>query len=303
MVNTPHQAEDFGRPVRRLIVTLMVLVLLLMTLIWRIDSPRVERFRTIVTDAVVPPMAKVMTPVTALLDLAKDLRSYQQLYSQNQELRRELQQMRAWREAAIQLEQENARLMDLNNLRLDPSFTWITGIVLADSGSPFRQSVLLNVGSRDGIKDGWAAMDGVGLVGRMAGVGHQTARVILLTDPAHSLPVTIQPSGQRALMVGDNTPTPPIEFLEHREQVRAGDRVVSSGDGKLFAPGLLVGQVIEDPDGRLRIRMAADMDRLEFLRVIRHAPRPPLDGTVDLVGNASGSPRPPSDPASETVRP
>ena len=62
---------------------------------------------------------------------------------------------RAWKEAALQREQENARLLDLNNVRLDPNFTKITGVVLADSGSPFRQTVLLNVGRRDGIVDGW----------------------------------------------------------------------------------------------------------------------------------------------------
>ena len=58
--------------------------------------------------------------------------------------------MQAWKEAALQLEQENARLLDLNNVRLDPRLTYVTGVVLADSGSPFRQSVLLNVGARDG---------------------------------------------------------------------------------------------------------------------------------------------------------
>jgi rod shape-determining protein MreC len=101
--------------------------------------------------------------------------SYASLYEQNQELRRELRQMRAWREAALQLEQENAKLLDLASVRLDPALTFVTGVVLADSGSPFRQSVLLNVGQRDGIRDGWATTDGLGLVGRIFGVGSRRA--------------------------------------------------------------------------------------------------------------------------------
>ena len=72
----------------------------------------------------------------------------------------------------------------MNNLQLDPKLTHISSIVLADSGSPFRQSVLINVGMQDGIQDGWAAMDGLGLVGRISGVGSKTARVLLLTDTA-----------------------------------------------------------------------------------------------------------------------
>ncbi len=123
--------------------------------------------------------------------------------------------MKAWKEAALQLEQKNARLLDLNKVRLDPKLTHVTGVVLADSGSPFRQSVLLNVGARDGIRDGWATMDGIGLVGRISGVGERTSRVILLTDTNSRIPVTVQPSGQKALLSGDNSPLPPLEFLEN----------------------------------------------------------------------------------------
>jgi rod shape-determining protein MreC len=188
---------------------------------------------------------------------------------QNQELRSELRKMQTWKEAALQLEQENARLLDLNKVRLDPRLTYITGVVLADSGSPFRQSVLLNVGARDGIVEGWATVDGIGLVGRISGVGQDTARVILVTDTSSRIPSTIQPSGQRAIIAGDNSSAPPIDFLENPDLVRPGDRVISSGDGGVFPAGLLIGQVAADPGGRLRVRLAADFERLEFLRVLR----------------------------------
>jgi rod shape-determining protein MreC len=51
--------------------------------------------------------------------------------------------------------------------------------------------------------------------------------------------------------------------------VRPGDRVVTSGDGGVFPAGLLVGQVAQGTDRRLRVRLAADYGRLEFLRVLR----------------------------------
>ncbi len=210
-----------------------------------------------------------MLPITKAAAMIEDFQSYTRIYEQNQELRRELQQMKAWREAALQLEQKNARLLDLNQVRLDPRLTHVTGVVLADSGSPFRQSVLLNVGARDGIRDGWATMDGIGLVGRISGVGQTTSRVILLTDSNSRIPVTVQPSGQKALLSGDNSPAPPLEFLEKQDLVRPGDRVISSGDGGVFPAGLLVGQVAQGVDGRLRVRLAADYERLEFLRVLR----------------------------------
>ena len=217
-------SNDFGRPLRRLLLAVIVLVLAGIFLLWRIDSPRVERFRAQITDRIVPNLDWAMTPVTGTVNLFRDFQSYQRLTVQNQELRSELRKMQTWKEAALQLEQENARLLDLNKVRLDPRLTHITGVVQADSGSPFRQSVLLNVGARDGIVDGWATVDGIGLVGRISGVGENTARVILVTDTSSRIPAVIQPSGQRAIIAGDNSAAPPIDFLENPDLVRPGDQ-------------------------------------------------------------------------------
>jgi rod shape-determining protein MreC len=233
-----------------------------------------------------------MRPVTLAAGMLDDFQSYTRIYEQNQELKRELQQMKAWKEAALQLEQKNARLLDLNNVRLDPKLTHVTGVVMADSGSPFRQSVLLNVGARDGIRDGWATMDGIGLVGRISGVGERTARVILVTDSNSRIPVTIQPSGQKALLSGDNGPLPPLEFIEDTDQVRPGDRVVTSGDGGVFPAGLLVGQVALGTDRRLRVVLAADYQRLEFLRVLRSHELEPITDPGNLVAPPVVLPRP-----------
>jgi rod shape-determining protein MreC len=95
----------------------------------------------------------------------------------------------------------------------------------------------------------------------------------LLTDTSSRIPITIQGSGQTAVLSGDGTLNPPIEFLENPDLVRPGDRVVTSGDGGVFPADLLVGQVALGTDRRLRVRLAADYERLEFLRVLRSQPR------------------------------
>ncbi|MEM6499853.1 MAG: rod shape-determining protein MreC, partial [Pseudomonadota bacterium] len=232
---------------------------------------------------VVPNFDWAFVPVTRVARMFEDFQSYTRIYEQNQELRRELQQMKSWREAALQLEQENARLLDLNNVRQSAQLTYVTGVVLADNGSPFRRSVLLNVGARDGIQDGWATMDGLGLVGRIAGVGEKSSRVILLTDTSSRIPIIIQPSGQKALLAGDNTLAPPIDIVESIEDVRAGDRVVTSGDGQVFPADILVGQITQGPDRRFRVRLAADYARLEFLRVLRTPESETIDSTGRLI--------------------
>jgi rod shape-determining protein MreC len=279
-----NNPDRYSTALARLIFGGLVVLLIGLFLLWRIDSPRVERLRIEIIDRVIPNFAWATYPLTGAINIIRSARSYAGIYQQNQELRRELQKMKAWKEAALQQEQENARLQDLNNVRLDPKFVKITGVVLADSGSPFRQTVLLNIGKRDGIVDGWAAMDGIGLVGRIAGVGERTSRVVLLSDTASRVAVTIESNGQTALLVGDNTSNPLIDFLEDPETVRPGDRVMTSGDGGVFPPGILVGQVTQTQSGRLRVRLAADMRRLEFLLVIRHKPLDTISTPASLVG-------------------
>lgn len=292
-----NRDEDYAGPMRRILIAVLALLLAVTFLAWRIDSVRVERLRAAFIDRFVPTFDWAMVPVTKALSMVEGFQSYARIYEQNQELRRELQQMKAWKEAAVQLEQQNAKLLAQNQVRLDPKLTSVSGVVLADSGSPFRQSVLLNVGARDGIMDGWATMDGLGLVGRISGVGKSTCRVVLLTDTASRVPVTIQPSGQRAMLTGDNSMLPPLDFLENPDLVRPGDRVVSSGDGGVFPAGLLVGQVVQGQDRRLRVMLAADYERLDFLRVLRSHPAEKITDIGPLVAPSEAPLPAPSDDA------
>lgn len=284
MARDRYVEQEYGRSIRRVLIGVLVVFLLAIFLLWRIDNPRVERFRNGLVDRIIPSMDWALVPVAQIARMVQDFDSYSNIYEQNQELRRDLQRLKGWREAAIQLEQKNAKLLDLNKVRIDPKLTFITGVVLTDSGSPFRQSALINVGRRDGVLEGWPTMDGLGLVGRIAGVGESTSRVILLTDSNSRIPVTIQPSGQKAILSGTNSRRPEIDFLENPELVHPGDRVVSAGDGGVFPPDLLVGQLVLATNGRIQVQLSADYERLEFLRVLRAVPSEIIGDTDVIIG-------------------
>jgi len=286
MAEHKGQDFDFGRSIRRVLFGLTIFFLFSIFLFWRIDNPRAEQMRISILDKVIPNMEWAMAPITRISQIVEDFQSYGRIYEQNQELRRELQQMKAWREAAIQLEQEKARLLDLNNLRLPPKLSVISGVVLTDSGSPFRQSALINLGKRDGIVDGWAAMDGLGLLGRISGVGENSSRVVFLIDSNSRVPVTIKPSNQKAILSGDNTLLPVLDFIENTDLIQPGDRIVTSGDGGVFPPDLLVGQAVLTSDNRFRTRLSADYKRLKFMRIVRHSPGLPITDPDRLIGPA-----------------
>ena len=83
--------------------------------------------------------------------------------------------------------------------------------------------------------------------------------------------------------MGDNSFAPPVEFIENADLVRPGDRVITSGEGGVLPAGLLVGTLAMDPNGRLRARLAADYERLEFLKVLRDYGTEKIDSLGSLV--------------------
>ena len=273
----------FAKRVRLLLAAILALCLLGTFALWRIDGERVERLRTQVVDRFVPGFDWALVPVARLAEFARGFESYQSLLEENRELRHELRGMRMLKAEAAAHERQNNMLRKRNNVHPEESRTFVTGQVIADSGSPFRQAVIVNVGARDGVVDGWAVTDGFGLVGRISGVGGETSRVILLTDPSSRLPVIIGSSRERAIAEGNNSSAPVLTFLDSGDAVRPGDLVATSGDGRVFPANLPVGSVERGRAGRLQVRLSADYGRLEFLQILRYRPKERISGAGGLV--------------------
>ena len=277
------QETALTRTVHRTLLGIAVLVSVLLLILWRSDNPRLERLRMSLADMLIPSMSKINRPIEFASEMSRNYTNFFDIYNQNRELRREIQRLRAWRQTARQLEEENAQLRALNNVRQAPHSTFVTGDVIADSGGPFLQSALVNVGARDGVIDGSAAVDGNGLVGRVVGIGQHTTRLLLLTDFSSRVPVLVQPSGLRAILAGDGTSAPLMEFLESPDEVNPGDPVRTSGDGGVYPPDLAVGRLVALPGGVWRVALSADYARLEFVRLLRYTPDTRIDQNGGLI--------------------
>ena len=280
------------RTVHRILIGCMIVISLALLFLWRTDNPRLERVRMSLVDAVAPSMGWVSEPVEFSWNLARDYQNFLDVYDQNKSLRREIQSLKSWRERARLLEEENAQLRALNNVRIASRMTFVTGEVIADSGGPFLQAALINVGRSDGVEDGSAAVDGQGLVGRVVGLGERASRLLLLTDFSSRVPVVVQPGARRAILSGDGTIAPKLEFLDGSDRIKPGDLVETSGDGGVLPPDLPVGRVIATSSGTWRTALLADYARLEFVRLLRYEPDTGIDQPGDLVRPDGGSDQP-----------
>ena len=259
-----QRPKSWSIPVTVLIFMGLVFVFVL----WRVDNTRTELVRTKIIDFVSPLTTPLNYPIKVLGDFVKYFEVYSSLLEENKELKRTLQNMTAWKEKALQLEQKNAQLRALNNVKLSKDLVWVTGEIMADSGSPFYQSGVINIGIKDGIKNGSAAVDGLGLVGRISGIGENVARVLFLTDISSAIPIKIKRNNQKGLLIGDNSPWPLLEFVEEKAHINIGDRVFTSGDGNVFPSGILIGNIFIDSRKKLRVKPIANFESLEFLRIL-----------------------------------
>ncbi len=282
---------------QRFALPVLVFASVVMVVLGKADTLLFERIRIVFADVASPALAIVSQPVAAVDRLVDRVQGAIALYSENDQLRRDNARLLQWQTVAQSLTVENTRLRELLNLAPDPAVSFVSTRVIANSGGSFVRSVLVDAGSREGLARGQAAMTGAGLAGRVTEVGERAARVLLLTDRNSHVPVAFDGSRERAVLAGDNSDRPQLLYLPDQSAVKIGDRIVSSGDGGVFPPGLPIGIVAANEDGVLRVEPYAELSRLDYLRIVNFGlsgvlPQPVMPRVVKSRGAARGEPAP-----------
>jgi rod shape-determining protein MreC len=257
----------------------LVLAAFVIMLIGKADAVLVERIRADVTDAMAPMFAAVSAPVATISNGIDNIRDLASLREENVRLREENVRLLRWQSVARKLEAENKNLRSLLNVVQPGGPRFVTARVIADSGGVFAHSLILNAGQPDGVRKGLPVMTGAGLIGRITDVGRHSSRVLLLTDLNSRIPVLIESTRSRGILAGTNTDRPRLLHLPPGAKVSPGLRIVTSGHGGVFPPGLPVGVVASVTEGGIQVQPYMNPERIEFVRAVDFG----LDGilTVD----------------------
>lgn len=187
---------------------------------------------------------------------------------ENRRLKAEVAELRGWRDEAIAQKNINGRYEALLGLRTEPPVPMATGRAISESRGPFSNAKLIDVGSAKGVRIGNPVVTEHGLVGRVSGVTGGVSRVVLLTDVASRTPVMIERTDARAMLTGDGGDSPRLEFIRGSGSIKAGDRILSSGDGGGLPRGLPIGVAAKGVDGAWRVKLFSDHGAIDYVRVL-----------------------------------
>jgi rod shape-determining protein MreC len=253
---------------QRFAMLILIATSVVVIVLGKADGLLFERLRGGFADAASGLLELAAQPANAAGAVLQRVHDVAALYRENDRLRQENDRLLQWQQVAQTLAAENRRLRGLLNLVPEPMVSFVSAKVIANSGGTFVRSVLVNAGRAEGVVRGQAAITGEGLVGRIAEVGERASRVLLITDLNSRVPVTIESSRERAVLAGDNSEQPRLIYLPPRSPVKVGDRVVTSGHGGVFPPGLPVGVVASTTDGVARVEPFVELSRLDFVRIV-----------------------------------
>ena len=250
--------------------SVLFLLILALLLIYITDSgPRLlTSIRQFTYDQIAPVTEFIGRPVVVLRKTSSALTDYTDLINENAKLKAQLNDLLAWEDRALRLEAKIVRYERLLNVKIDGKYNFKTSRVVADLGGPFVRTVLINSGEDEKIRVGQAVSGASGFIGQVVSVGNSSSRVLLLTDLNSRIPVQLEPSGLQAILTGDNTNEPILNFYDDKEVPEKGARVVTSGYGGRIAPGLVIGTVDVNRQGQARVKLRENISNINYVRVL-----------------------------------
>jgi len=225
------------------------------------------------------------------------------VHEQNKMLKNEIEQLRQQNTMAEEYAAENVRLRELFAYKESAhQFDLLAARVIGRDAALWTSTIVVDRGSKDGVRENMPVVTGKGLVGHVSEVGPVSSKVQLILDVRSSVGTLIQRSESRVngIVTGtmDNPYMPQMVNIPRNADVEDGDAIVTSGFGGIYPKGIAVGRVSSqhsDDSGLLKVAVvetAVDFQRLEDVAIItasREAPPAPIQAMPLSPGAAAAA--------------
>lgn len=197
-------------------------------------------------------LADIAKPLYQITDWPRSINEWRKetfvarsdLLQENQRLKTELLIHQRKLQQLASLSAENVRLRQLLNASELLEDDVLVAELIGVSPNPLSHTLVLNRGASDGVFSGQPVLDAKGLLGQVVEVSEHSARVLLLTDPSHALPVQVNRNGVRSIAEGTgDLGVLKLRHVSNTTDIQEGDLLVSSGLGQRFPAGYPVATV------------------------------------------------------------
>jgi rod shape-determining protein MreC len=268
--------EDIGIAIRSAFLSkgtqqkfsLLALMLLSVVLLFieTIEIKPLNYLRFFLKDSIYRGSTVVSLPSEAFRSFMLTAEDHMNLYKQNIELRKKnsLLEEKIYNTSFLVLENEQLRKLLVDHEISSNNI--ISSRVMINKKSPYLNSFVISSGRNKKIKNGMAALDGKYFVGRIIDVNFFSSRVLLITDLNSRIPVIIEPKGYHAIMAGNGTPNPILEFLPKNHNIKVGNKVFTSGKEGIFLPGIPIGK-IKIVSEKISLSLFSDINQITFISI------------------------------------
>jgi rod shape-determining protein MreC len=240
-----------------------ILIIILSSLNFKI----IKDLKSIISEAVYRTSFIVSVPENFLINSYLKVAEYSNFYEdykKNKEELKNFQSKEILNEIIISENDELKKLIE------DFTFTRnkILAKVIVDHDSPFSKTLIINKGSKDGLKIGTNIYDENYLIGRVIETNFKTSRVLLLSDLNSNVPISISPGDVQAIVVGDGTDSGKIKYIKDNliEDIQDQSIAYTSGTGGVFRSGAPVGRVSINQD-EFSINFYSNFSQLKYVLV------------------------------------
>ena len=190
---------------------------------------------------------------------------YFNVYNENQNLKKKIDKLNIEKLNYFYLENENKRLKQIvgDDLKLSKG---IISRVLIDKDGKFLKSIILNKGSKNGVKKGMVVLEKNYLVGQVIEVNYTTSRAILISDLNSNIPVVIEPGSFQSILSGTGKNHGKIKYSKDEIKFEDNAIVYTSGSGGNFRAGLPVGKINNEID-KLGVQFFSDLSQLSYVKI------------------------------------
>ena len=225
----------------------------------------VKTTRSIINDVIFRITYIASSPVRLMPNASKGITDHFYLKEENEKLKKVIENYKSLDLNLEYLTNENKNLRKILDAESDSNSQKriVLSKVLVDKNSPFLKSIIINKGTKSGIKKGMPVSLDNNLVGRIVDTNFLSSRVLLLNDLNSRIPVTLDENSTQAILTGSATQNPKLEYLPENYIFKSDVNVYASGKDGIFIPGTPIGKTLENGE----VKLFVDSNQLSFVTV------------------------------------